>query len=297
MSIHRVGSTRSGESPLRMQFRVSNALSNVNFLEHVVLTASLSIEFDNSWQQRYTPSDFKDFVSNYATDIASVYRWLEDPHPRRGDIKIELISPQGTNSTLLPYRKYDFVNYGDYSHTVYTLWPFMSVHYWGENPVGDWTMIVTFKSARSAVHVSDVELALYGTSDVPQAVASIPQTCDEKCARGCYGNGSKFCDVCEDLRVVSTFECVATCPENFTLYKNSYCTETKISSDSNAGSVSILAIAIGTSVGLVSVIGLIACIVVSCILVYACQKKKNEGLNRQRYRVLPSQDKSLSVPV
>ena len=53
----------------------------------------------------------------------------------RGDIQVELVSPNGTKSILLPYRNYDFVNVEGYDS-----WPFMSVHYWGENPQGTWTI-------------------------------------------------------------------------------------------------------------------------------------------------------------
>ena len=72
---------------------------------------------------------------------------------------IELILPQGTTSTLLSYRNYDFVNSDDEGYA-YHLWPFMSVHYWGENPVGTWTMTVTFKSSSSYISVFNVDLAL-----------------------------------------------------------------------------------------------------------------------------------------
>ena len=63
--------------------------------------------------------DFYDAVYDYHYDIDRLYDWLRDPHPRRGDIKIELTSPQGTNSVLLPYRDYDFVNDEGYDD-----WPF-----------------------------------------------------------------------------------------------------------------------------------------------------------------------------
>ena len=290
--------------------------SAVQFLEHVVLTASLRIEY---WQS-YTIDDYISFIKYEATDESSVIRWLQDPHPRRGDIMIELISPQGTTSTLLPYRKYDFINSDDEGYA-YHLWPFMSVHYWGENPVGTWTMIVTFKSSSGYVSVSDVELALYGTSSTPQAVANIPQVCDEACARGCYGNGPNACDVCNDFRIVSTLECVTTCPNNTFVYRGSYCTDnitllpnslvaiaigtssmgdniTVTASNSlvATASNSIVATAVGTSMGLVGLLALIVCIAVACIVAYMCRRKKNERASRL-YQVLRSEDNTSSVPV
>ncbi|KAL1137836.1 hypothetical protein AAG570_009532 [Ranatra chinensis] len=55
----------------------------------------------------------------------------------RGHLKLELVSAQGTRSTLLNQRPRDTLaaNFED--------WPFLTVHYWGENPLGEWTLIVT----------------------------------------------------------------------------------------------------------------------------------------------------------
>ncbi|XP_064404069.1 neuroendocrine convertase 2-like isoform X2 [Halichondria panicea] len=294
------GSARFGQ-PFTMQFTVPNTASGVHFLEHVVLTASLRIEY----VRRYTITDYYTFITYEAIDDASVKRWLLDPHPRRGDIMIELTSPQGTTSTLLPYRNYDFVNSDDEGYA-YHLWPFMSVHYWGENPVGTWTMTVTFKSSSGYVSVSDVDLALYGTSSTPQAVANIPMVCDEACARGCYGDGPNACDVCKDFRIVSTLECVTTCPNNMLVYRGSYCNGTKtvlplvaITSKNitvSSNSLVNVAIAVGTSMGLVGLLVLV-CMVVTCIAVYMWRKKKNEQGNRLRYHVLQSKDDTSSVPV
>ncbi len=97
-----------------------------------------------------------------------IYDWLEDQHTRRGDIMIELTSPQGTTSTLLPYRKYDFVNEEGYDN-----WPFMSVHFWGEDPVGTWTLRVNFKSRIGHVSMTDLSVTCYGTLGIPDAVSNV----------------------------------------------------------------------------------------------------------------------------
>jgi proprotein convertase subtilisin/kexin type 5 len=56
-------------------------------------------------------------------------------HPR-GNLQLILTSPQGTPSTLLLQRPRDLVssNFDD--------WPFLSVHFWGEDPHGVWTLAV-----------------------------------------------------------------------------------------------------------------------------------------------------------
>ncbi len=55
---------------------------------------------------------------------------------KRGDLRIYLQSPSGTRSTLLDVRPQDFSSSG------FIDWPFMSVHFWGENPSGTWYLEV-----------------------------------------------------------------------------------------------------------------------------------------------------------
>ncbi|KAL1117733.1 hypothetical protein AAG570_004048 [Ranatra chinensis] len=82
----------------------------------------------------------------------------------RGNLRLVLSSPQGTRSTLLMERPRDVVssNFDD--------WPFLSVHYWGENPVGRWTLQVVNAGNR---HVNQPgilrkwQLIFYGTSTNP----------------------------------------------------------------------------------------------------------------------------------
>ena len=132
-------------------------------LEHVVVKISLSIQ----GVSYYSTFDYDDIYDYYG----DLYDWLENSHPRRGDIKIELTSPSGTNSILLPYRNYDFVNAEGYDN-----WPFMSIHFWGENPVGTWTLKITYKSTSGYVSMSGLSMTLHGTATVPTAVSSIPPT-------------------------------------------------------------------------------------------------------------------------
>merc|ERR1712029_869282 len=55
---------------------------------------------------------------------------------KRGDLKIILTSPQGTRSTLLDVRPHDYTSSG------FVDWPFMTVHTWGENPIGTWQLTI-----------------------------------------------------------------------------------------------------------------------------------------------------------
>lgn len=53
---------------------------------------------------------------------------------RRGDVQITLISPSKTSSEMLSYRPNDATNKG------IKYFPFLSVHNWGEDPVGRWKL-------------------------------------------------------------------------------------------------------------------------------------------------------------
>ena len=204
---------------------------SIRYLEHVVLTVSLSIslslydvsydysDFFNRFHLR-NQKEFGDFLENNKTirvKRETAYEWLTADHARRGDIKVELISPMGTKSVLLPYREFDFVNAEGYDS-----WPFMSLHHWGENPIGNWIVQVTYNNIHANVHVIVDKFEIYGTSVVPEAISQIPIQCDPGCDRGCSGIGADNCDVCSALRDSQTLQCVNECPEDATKYNN-YC--------------------------------------------------------------------------
>ena len=201
------------QQPWTTTFSVQSSNVGIAYLEHVIVNMTLSI---GGYTRGYEPDDFEDEL-NHITDIDELYQWLQDPHPRRGDIKIQLTSPHGTVSTLLPYRNYDFVNEDGYSG-----WPFMSVQHWGEDPTGTWTLQVNFKSSSGYVRVNGVSMTLHGTATTPPAVLAIPRSCDQACARSCSGPRSSDCDACKDYRVTTTLECVSACP-NATYVHNKYC--------------------------------------------------------------------------
>ncbi|KAH6912118.1 kex protein [Coprinopsis sp. MPI-PUGE-AT-0042] len=58
-------------------------------------------------------------------------------HTRRGDVRVELVSPNGVKSVLAAPRERDDAVTG------FPGWTFMSVKHWGENPVGTWTIKVS----------------------------------------------------------------------------------------------------------------------------------------------------------
>ncbi|XP_019699116.2 furin-like protease 1, isoforms 1/1-X/2 isoform X2 [Harpegnathos saltator] len=81
---------------------------------------------------------------------------------RRGDLQIQLTSPQGTKSTLLAKRPHDVSKAG------FSQWPFMSVHTWGERPHGTWRLEIHNEGrylGRATLH--EWALIFYGTSTLP----------------------------------------------------------------------------------------------------------------------------------
>nr|XP_023026038.1 furin-like protease 1 isoform X2 [Leptinotarsa decemlineata] len=81
---------------------------------------------------------------------------------RRGDLNIQLTSPMGTKVTLLAHRAHDNSRAG------FTMWPFMSVHSWGESPFGTWLLEI-HNDGRLLGEVKFWQLTLYGTSTLPSA--------------------------------------------------------------------------------------------------------------------------------
>ena len=119
-------------------------------------------------------------LTGYAIDYTyddytyyNIYDLYELSHTRRGDIEVQLISPDGTVSTLLPYRKYDYINDVGYSN-----WPFMTVHHWGEDPVGVWQVKVYFKSTSGEVdiRIDAVDFYGYGTAQTHGTTTSTATT-------------------------------------------------------------------------------------------------------------------------
>ena len=239
--------------------------SSVNFLEHVVVTMSLSL---SNYGTEYSYSDYQ-YQMEYDPD--NIYNWLRDPHPKRGDIQITLTSPQGTTSTLLPYRLFDFINVEGY-----TDWPFMSVLHWSENPSGRWTLTITYKSSYGTITLNGgTIMTLYGTANTPQAVSNIPSQCDSECLGGCSGPGPDNCDICRDLRISNTQKCVLTCPEGSTPYK-SYC----LSEDDD---ISIFIIA-GAAGGGALLLLVFLVVVVACVVTCSRRKKADRTQGYQLVR-------------
>ncbi|KAG6851307.1 hypothetical protein H0H93_011743 [Arthromyces matolae] len=80
--------------------------------------------------------------NNFETlEHINIQVWIE--HTRRGDVEVEVVSPNGVKSVLAQKRS------GDESKNGFPGWVFMSVKHWGENPVGVWTIKVSDQNSTS----------------------------------------------------------------------------------------------------------------------------------------------------
>ena len=98
----------------------------------------------------------------------------------------------------------------------------MSVMFWGEDPIGEWNLVVLSGSSNTEVEVYDVKFQFFGLYQTPDSVANIPMECHPDCSRGCAKEGSNYCDVCINLRNAYTLECIDSCPQGYT-ERNGYC--------------------------------------------------------------------------
>lgn len=190
---------------------------------------------------------------------------------KRGDIQVLLTSPLGTVSTLLPFRDMDYSTVG------YDEWPFMSVHFWGEKPFGNWTLQVDFRSSTGRVFVRLNEFHLYGTTHTPDAVARVPTQCDSACAQRCSAPGPQFCDACKNYRNASTQTCLTECGQGLSEYRG-YCVDHPTASNMVCSSLSVVMVVM---VGLGSLFCLVCCIVTMCVLIICCVRSAKKKRHRQ----------------
>lgn len=89
---------------------------------------------------------FRQQLNNDDNSIAKlehVQLILSVKYRRRGDMVVDLTSPQGTTSRLLSRRPEDDATYG------LDAWPFMTVEFWGENPQGEWTLKIADEKVKA----------------------------------------------------------------------------------------------------------------------------------------------------
>ncbi|KAJ7358830.1 Proprotein convertase subtilisin/kexin type 6 [Desmophyllum pertusum] len=88
---------------------------------------------------------------------------------RRGDLEMVSTSPSGSQSKLLYSRTIDSIA----GFKNFTNWRVTSLHYWGENPIGDWNITIRTRprpwNTAGNGRVFGLKLILYGTKEDPLA--------------------------------------------------------------------------------------------------------------------------------
>ncbi|KAJ8304239.1 hypothetical protein KUTeg_017822, partial [Tegillarca granosa] len=157
----------------------------------------------------------------------------------RGHVVLHLTSPSGTKSSLLPKRPNDFSDKG------FNGWPFLSVHFWGENPAGSWKLEIE-DAGPNLPQNSDANeqkgtlhawfLVLHGTETQPvnlktsstkqpyvtkmttvrHTVTSSPYAkCHNECLTSCSGPKAEDCFECKHVRMGDYGACVESCPATY----------------------------------------------------------------------------------
>ncbi|KAL4234105.1 Neuroendocrine convertase 1 [Mactra antiquata] len=103
--------------------------------------------------------------SNEVNYLEHVQVTLDMEYSKRGDVSIDLISPSDTSTMILSERPNDVSHYG------FRNWTFMSVHNWGENPSGQWKLLIRDKAGTSNTGtITNITLVLHGTQTIPDHV-------------------------------------------------------------------------------------------------------------------------------
>lgn len=88
----------------------------------------------------FYPAVIVNFLStgtkNEITKLEHIQAVITLQHRKRGVLSINIGAPTNTQSQLLSIRPHDMSTKGVKN------WPFMSVHFWGENPAGTWTLTI-----------------------------------------------------------------------------------------------------------------------------------------------------------
>jgi len=102
-------------------------------------------------------SEDGDFVTE------SVVVYLDIDHPSRGDLKIVLTSPGGTEAILAPSKRPEN---GQLRGDEKGKWKLLSLRTWGEYPTGDWTLTIADESAGNYGDCHDLPFEYaYGRAD------------------------------------------------------------------------------------------------------------------------------------
>lgn len=110
-----------------------------------------------------TPGKSNDFFETSSIQVASDIdiEWVEVEldanHSYRGDLKVALVSPDGTESVLADLHGDPGDSSGEYK------WAFTSARHWGESSVGEWTLKVSDERGEEVGTWNSWKLNIHGT--------------------------------------------------------------------------------------------------------------------------------------
>ena len=253
--------TVTSSSPSTLTIDLRNT-TNITYLEHVLFNITFTVISDEDY-------NYYDYY-----DDPSV---VDHPGPRRGDASIVLCSPSGTCSTILPERPNDYITEVGYDN-----WPLLSLHFWGESPVGQWTVETTFSGTSGGIQVEYYAMTLRGTVEVPAVVAQIPAQCDPVCALGCAASGPEYCDACASgyVRDATTLVCQTSCDPDL-CELDGYCVTYDGTCPGTLSTLAIVLIAVFSALGVAILVAIVACLIVCCM------RKAKLRREFERYNRLP----------
>lgn len=223
------------------------------------------------------------YSSSVSTDITSTYNstqcyigYLEHvvvtisyKASFRGDVEFYLDSPSGTQTKIFSSRYYD-------SASSEITWDFMSVHTWGEDPEGEWTLTMSDAYGGTSMELNYWKIKFYGTVTDPlagePAAGALGGSCTDSndCSGltdgGCLDDG-KICVVCNNgYRVLSSFckqdgrldgycDNSITCAPDTLECSNNLCKEKQSEDDNNAGMIA--GAVVGTLVGVALLVAVV----------------------------------------
>jgi len=122
--------------------------------EHLAAAFDLPPEFDGLGQSLFVTID-NPGADGFSADFVELTLEVVDVDLKH--LKIELISPDGTNALIAP-------NLSAVGGKTYLNFTFSSVVTWGENPFGTWTLRLSHPEASGEFAVHDARIDIYGDS-------------------------------------------------------------------------------------------------------------------------------------
>ncbi|XP_050442124.1 neuroendocrine convertase 1-like isoform X2 [Adelges cooleyi] len=150
---------------------VKEAMSWKNVPEKTICAVEFLIHdnFDNfGGGKSFVKSTKSDGCNGNVKYLEHVQLSISIQYPIRGLIEVDLMSPNGTLCKMMESRPLDVSNEG------FIEWKIKSLQFWGENPLGEWTVFVKdeipFEGLKLVGQVEKVTLILHGTLDYPYNV-------------------------------------------------------------------------------------------------------------------------------